>query len=201
METERTTEELVDGLDRWVNFRKYDNRLEFLHHIIEDTQETIRFIDTKAGFCVTLLTAMMAAGFSELGGTHHLTTVHMALQAVFAFTTLVTLVICIRVIFPTVHLQGTFSATGPASPLFYLPHDAKRSRWKSILDNRTNPLGIKHDVFTTSVVEASDVDLMKSLCDDVIVVSAIRQLKSDRLYAAIWGLSVTIALFFAQLIF
>lgn len=201
MESERTPEELVDGLERWVNFRKYDNRLEFLHHIISDTQETIRFIDTKAGFCVTLLTAMMAAGFSALGESHHYTSVHIWLQAFFAFTTLLTLVICIRVIFPTVHLQGTFSATGPAEPLFYLPHDAKRSRWKSVTDSRTNPLGIKHDAFTASAVEASDVDLMRSLCDVVIAVSAIRQLKSDRLHVAIYGLSATIALFFLQLVF
>jgi len=201
METERTPQEIVDGLDRWVHLRENDNRLEFLHHLISDTQETIRFIDTKAGFCVTLLTAMMAAGFSSLGGPHHSGTLHVWLQGVFALTTLMTLIICIRVIFPTVHLQGTFSANGPASPVFFLPHDSKRSRWKAILDNRTNPLGITHDNFSTSVLSASDTDLVQSLCDDVIIVSAIRTLKSDRLHVAIYGLSVTIALFFLQLIF
>lgn len=199
MESVRTPQEIVDGLDRWVHLRENDNRLTFLYNLISDTQETIRFIDTKAGFCVTLLTAMMAAGFSSLGPAHHSGTLHMALQGAFALTTLFTLIVCIRVIFPTVHLQGTFSANGPASPLFFLPHDPKRSRWKSLLDNRTNPLGIKHDDFSSSVLGASDTDLVQSLCDDVIVVSAIRTLKSDRLHVAIVGLSVTIALFFLQL--
>jgi hypothetical protein len=199
MESVRTPEEIVDGLDRWVHLRENDNRLTFLYNLISDTQETIRFIDTKAGFCVTLLTAMMAAGFSSLGPAHHGGTLHMALQGAFAFTTLLTLIVCIRVIFPTVHLQGTFSANGPASPVFFLPHDPRRSRWKAILDNRTNPLGITHDAFSASVLTASDTDLVQSLCDDVIVVSAIRTLKSDRLHVAIVGLSVTIALFFLQL--
>jgi hypothetical protein len=201
METERTPQEIVDGLERWVTLRENDNRLEFLHHLISDTQETIRFIDTKAGFCVTLLTAMMAAGFSSLGETHHSGTLHLALQAAFALTTLFTLIICIRVIFPTIHLQGTFSTNGPASPVFFLPHDPKRSRWRSILDSKTNTLGVTHDQFSTSVMTASDTDLIQSLCDDVIIVSAIRQLKSDRLHVAIVGLSVTIGLFFLQLAF
>lgn len=201
METERTTREIVDGFDRWVTLRDFDNRLEFLHHLISDTQETIRFLDTKAGFCVTLLTAMMAAGFSSLGPTHHNNSLHTALQGVFAFVTLLTLIICIRVIFPTIHMQGTFSANGPASPVFFLPHNPRRNRWKSILDSRTNPLGVTHDEYSASVLAAADTDLIQSLCDDVIIVSAIRQIKSDRLHAAIVGLSVTIAMFFAQLIF
>lgn len=200
MGTERTPQEIVDGLDRWVGLREADNRLEFLHHLISDTQENIRFLDTKAGFCVTLLTAMMAAGFSSLGPAHQRTPLHITLQGAFALVTLLTLIICIRVIFPTIHLQGTFSAKGPASPVFFLPHNPKRNQWRSIFDSSTNPLGITHDEFSASVLAASDADLIQSLCDDVIIVSAIRQVKSDRLHAAIIGLSLTIVLFFLQLI-
>jgi hypothetical protein len=38
------------------------------------------------------------------------------------------------------------------------------------------------------------------MCDEVIIVSAIRQLKSDRLHTAIVTLFVAMALFFVQLV-
>lgn len=49
---------------------QYTSRLEFLFKVVEDTQNTIRFLDTKAAFCVTLLTAMMAAAF-QFSSAHH----------------------------------------------------------------------------------------------------------------------------------
>ena len=39
---------------------EYGSRLEFLYKAVEDTQNTIRFLDTKAAFCVTLLSGMAA---------------------------------------------------------------------------------------------------------------------------------------------
>lgn len=44
----------------------FSGRLEFLCRAVNDSQETIRFLDAKAGFCVTLLTAMMVAAFGPV---------------------------------------------------------------------------------------------------------------------------------------
>jgi hypothetical protein len=180
---------------------EYSTRLEFLYRIVTDSQETIRFLDTKAAFCVTLLTAMMAAAFGPLAQTHRFHQVHVVALSVFAAATLVTLALCLKVIFPTVHLQGTFSATGPASPTFFLPH--KKSRYR-IVQNIWNaseyPLSIPHDQYLRSVVEARDIDLVHSMCDEVITVSVLRQVKSDRLRAAITGLMLAVFLFFVQLV-
>src|SRR6202030_2726097 len=44
---------------------EYSSRLEFLYKIVEDTQNTIRFIDTKAAFCLTLLSAMAAGALQR----------------------------------------------------------------------------------------------------------------------------------------
>lgn len=179
---------------------KYSTRLEFLYRIITDSQETIRFLDTKAAFCVTLLTAMMAAAFGPLAQVHRINPLHSVVLGLFAASTLLTLALCLKVIFPTVHLQGTFSAGGPASPAFFLPH--KHSRFR-ILRNVWNanqfPLGVPHDEYQNSVVNAQDIDLVHSLCDEVITVSVLRQVKSDRLRAAILGLMAAIFFFFLQL--
>lgn len=193
---ETPSESRVEAADPF----KYSTRLEFLYRSITDSQETIRFLDTKAAFCVTLLTAMMAAAFGPLVQAHQMHRVHSIVLYLFAAATVVTLALCLKVIFPTVHLQGTFSASGPASPAFFLPH--KHSRFR-ILRNVWNageyPLSIPHDRYQNSVVNAGDIDLVHSLCDEVITVSVLRQVKSDRLRAAILGLMTAVFFFFLQL--
>ena len=106
--------------ERFKEIYQYTSRLEFLFKVVEDTQNTIRFLDTKAAFCVTLLTAMMAAAFQFSSSHHRFPHAHLVFLGIFAVLTLVCLSICVRVIFPTVHLQGTFSGTGPTGPPFFL---------------------------------------------------------------------------------
>jgi len=180
---------------------EYSTRLEFLYRIVVDAQETIRFLDTKAAFCVTLLTAMMAAAFGPLAQIHHAHQLHTIALGIFAAAALLTLALCLKVIFPTVHLQGAFSATGPASPAFFLPHRHSRFRvLRSVWKASGNPLSVSHDGYQASVVNARDIDLVRSMCDEVITVSALRQVKSDRLRAAILGLTAAVLFFFVQLV-
>jgi hypothetical protein len=180
--------------------REQENRLQFLYNVVRDTQDTIRFLDTKAGFCVTLLTAMMAVTFGPLSHGLHGGPAHHTLLAVYAAGTVFTLAMCLRVIFPTIHLQGKFSASGPASPAFFLPHKRNRSMVRAVWDPGTNPLAITHDTYLGDVLRATDADLIRSICDEVIVVSAIRQLKADRLHVAIVSLFLVVTLFFLQLV-
>jgi hypothetical protein len=180
--------------------REHESRLQFLYNVVTDTQETIRFLDTKAGFCVTLLTAMMAVSFGPLSHGLHGGRAHHTLQGIFALSTVFTLAMCLRVIFPTIHLQGKFSSSGPVSPAFFLPHKRNRSVVKAIWAAGANPLAISHDDYLADVLKSNDVDLVRSMCDEVIVVSAIRQLKADRLHVAIVSLFLVVTLFFAQLV-
>jgi hypothetical protein len=184
-----------------LRLEEHDSRLAFLYNVVRDSQETIHFLDTKAAFCVTLLTAMMAATFGPLSHQAHTGHIHRAALAVFAVATVLTLAFCLRVIFPTIQLQGTFSKTGAASPAFFLPHRKGRNFMQSVWGAGTNPLAISHEDYTAEVLRADDSDLVRSMCDEVIIVSAIRQLKSDRLHAAILSLFVAIFCFFAQLVF
>jgi hypothetical protein len=180
---------------------EYTTRLDFLYRSVSDAQETIRFLDTKAAFCVTLLSAMMAAAFTSVAQNHHPHSLHWMALAIFAVTTLLTLALCLKVIFPTIHSQGAFSATGLASPAFFLPHKKSRHRLlKSLWNTTSYPLGVTHDEHRESVVNASDMDLVHSMCDEVITVSVLRQVKSDRLRLAIVGLMLAVFFFFVQLI-
>jgi hypothetical protein len=179
---------------------QYTSRLEFLFKVVEDTQNTIRFLDTKAAFCVTLLTAMMAAAFQFSSAHHRFPHAHLFFLGVFAAITLVCLSICVRVIFPTVHLQGRFSASGPAGPAFFLAPKQQRHRLRDVLGNKP-PTGLEsaHSAYFASLMAASDADLVRSMCDEVVTISFLRQVKSDRLHLGIQVLSLTVIAFFFQL--
>ncbi|HZD48001.1 MAG TPA: hypothetical protein VE178_04580 [Silvibacterium sp.] len=178
----------------------FNSRLWFLYNIVADVQGTIRFLDTKAGFCVTLLTAMMAAAFQFSGPHHAYPLAHSLLRGVFAVLALACLSICVRVIFPTVHLQGSFSIIAPAEPAFFLVPKMHGHKLRYTLGNQA-PEGLEmtHASYTASVMAASDADLVRSMCDEVVTISFLRQVKSDRLHLGIQVLALTVLAFFVQL--
>jgi hypothetical protein len=180
---------------------EHTSRLEFLFKVVEDTQNTIRFLDTKAAFCVTLLTAMMVASLQFSGPRRQQHPhAHLLLVGLFAGLALVCLSICVRVIFPTVHLQGGFSGAGAAGPTFFLLPNGQRHRLRDTLGNRP-PRGLKtaQASYTASMLAASNLDLVRSMCDEVVTISFLRQMKSERLHLAIQVLYFTIMAFFLQL--
>ena len=105
-----------------------------------------------------------------------------------------------RVIFPTVHLQGAFSAAGSAEPPFFLVPKSQRHRLRDTLGNQP-PQGLEttHANYVDTMMAASDADLVRSMCDEVVTISFLRQVKSDRLHLGVQILSLTVLAFFFQL--
>ena len=179
----------------------YTSKLWFLYNVVTDVQGTIRFLDTKAAFCVTLLTAMAAAAFQFSSSHHRFPQAHLVFLGIFVLLALACLSVCVRVIFPTVHLQGSFSATGVSEqPPFFLVPKRQRHSLRDTLGNQP-PEGLEstHTTYVTSMMVASDADLVRSMCDEVVTISFLRQVKSDRLHLAIQVLSLTVLAFFFQL--
>lgn len=169
----------------------FDHRLNFLYQIIEDTQDTVRFLDTKAGFCVTLLSGMAAVGLQ------HQTTrtgSHYAFFALFMAAEVCSILVCLRVIFPTI--KPHINNGAPARPRFYIAHN-KAHHW--ILHTVTNPndniLSESKVSYFESLKHATDEDLLSSLSDTVLTLAFIRQIKSDRLHAAMFCLVASVFLF------
>jgi hypothetical protein len=171
----------------------FSNRLQFLYRMTEDTQGTIRFLDTKAAFCVTLLSGMAAVALQR---PHKLTTSYHVLLPCFLAVTIISLIVCMRVIFPTIRPSGSFGA--PADPKFYIGHN-KAHHW--ILHTIGNPindvLSETHSTYLAALKRATDADLLSSMCDTVLILALIRQVKSDRLHAAMICLTITVLLFAA----
>ena len=140
---------------------EHSSRLEFLYKAVEDTQNTIRFIDTKAAFCVTLLSGM-AAGVLQ---GHH-----------------------------TPHTDRTV-------PKFFISHHPSHHWIRHTLSSSVNDVLCEDRTsYTAALFGAADEDLLHAMCDEVLMISLIRQIKSDRLHAAMYSLAGTIVVFAAVML-
>jgi hypothetical protein len=169
------------------------NRLQFLYQIIEDTQDTVRFLDTKAAFCVTLLSGMAAIALQHHGDRP---VIHYILFAVFMGAEVCSILVCLRVIFPTI--RPHISDSPPAKPRFYVGHN-KAHHW--VLHTISNPseniLSDSKASYLHSLERATDEHLLASLSETVLTLAYIRQIKSDRLHAAMFCLIASVFAFAA----
>jgi hypothetical protein len=178
----------------------FSSRLEFLFKAVEDTQATIRFIDTKAAFCVTLLSGMVAGAIETSHGVH--AGIQRIVFALFLASVGVSLLICLRVIFPVIkpHSAAAADATR-ALPKFFI-HQGRGHHWirHTFSNSVDDVLADNHASYLAAISAATDVDLITSMSDELLMVSLIRQIKSDRLHTAMFSLVAAIALFLAVMI-
>jgi hypothetical protein len=170
---------------------QYSSRLEFLYKIVEDTQNTIRFIDTKAAFCLTLLSAMAAGALQR---PHQPTLTHRVLFAIFIVAVALSVLICLRVIFPTIKPHGLH--LGARGPKFFISNN-KRHAWliHTLSTNTDKVFTETHETYFAKFASATDADLLSSMCDEVLSISLIRQIKGDRLHAAMFSVVFALVVF------
>ena len=178
------------------NRSEFDSRLNFLYRVTEDTQNTIRFLDTKAAFCVTLLSGMVAGALQRPVPAHGL---HRVLFVAFMALTVLSIMVCLRVIFPTI--KPSNSILGSRGPKFFIGHN-KAHHWilHTLKDRVGDVLAETHKTYVNTMTETTDYDLLNSMCDEVLMVALIRQVKSDRLHAAMFCLAGTVLLFAAVMV-
>jgi len=192
--------DLAPALEKLLLQLEHSSRLEFLYKAVEDTQNTIRFIDTKAAFCVTLLSGM-AAGVLQGHRVPH-TDVQKALLAVFLLAVALSLLVCLRVIFPVIKPHSDHSLhTTRTIPKFFISHHRSHHWLRHTLSSSVaDVLCENRGSYTAALSGAEDQDLLIAMCDEVVMISLIRQIKSDRLHAAMYSLAATIAVFAAVML-
>jgi hypothetical protein len=172
------------------------NRIYFLYQVIIDTQNTVRFLDTKAGFCVTLLSGMAAVSLQHQGVRP---AVHHILYALFMTAEVCSILVCLRVIFPTI--KPHINNGPPAKPRFYIAHN-KAHHWvmHTLANPKDNILSESKLSYIESLQQATDKDLLASLSEAVLTLAFIRQVKSDRLHTAMFCLTASVLLFAAVIL-
>jgi len=174
----------------------FHTRISFLHWAIEDSQNTVRFLDTKAAFCVTLLSGMVAVSLQH---PLHGDIVKHFLFPAFMVIVACALLICLRVIFPTIIPHG--SSGPPSSPKFFISH-TRDHKWirTTIRNPRRNILSETHKTYVDSLLAGTDQNLMSSMAETVVTIAFIRQVKADRLHSAMYLLGTAIFLFAAVML-
>lgn len=174
---------------------KYDSRLMFLYMAVQDVQSTIRFLDTKAGFCVTLISATGAVLLQH----HHSTNsrVGTVLLSAFIASIAVALLSCMRVIFPVIkpHSDHSQHTTRTIPKFFISQHPTHHWLRHTVSNSVADVLCEDRASYTATMMGASDDDLLIAMCDEMVVISLIRQIKSDRLHTVMYTLGAEIALF------
>jgi hypothetical protein len=192
--------DLAPALEKLQQQLEHSSRLEFLYKAVEDTQNTIRFIDTKAAFCVTLLSGM-AAGVLQGHREPH-SDVQRVLLAVFLLGVAFSLMVCLRVIFPVIKPHSDSAPhTDRVIPKFFISHHPSHHWIRHTLSSQVEDVLCEDRAsYTAALFGAADEDLLHAMCDEVLMISLIRQIKSDRLHAAMYSLAGTIVVFAAVML-
>jgi len=175
------------------------SRLEFLYKATDDTQQTIRFIDTKAAFCVTLLSGMVAVTFQATAVTHPYPHLHEVLLLLFLGVIGLAVFICLRVIFPVIKPPSAPAHHSPRKLPKYFIFQSKSHHWlrHTFSSSVKDVLVDDHESMTAVMTQARDSDLVIAMCDELLMVSLIRQIKGDRLHTAMYSLMIAVVLFLA----
>ncbi len=166
----------------------FDKRLELLYKIHEDNQNLIRFLDAKAAFAVAILAAMVNKVLSSLGfyfpwgAQPHW---RQILVLGFGLTALIATVLVVLILFPIINPGLNVRLISASSgPTFFLTRLEPKS-WLRVFfrSPKFSRLAQEHSEFLNQVTGASNAALLQAISGEVLKVSYIRQIKTDRLRA------------------
>lgn len=167
-------------------------QIQFLHWAIEDTQRTIQFLDTKAAFCVTLMSGMVAVSLQHMP---HLPILNHGLFPLYLVVSACGLLSSLRVIFPTARPHG--AGGGPLVKAKFYIGPAAGNHWiqNTLRNPRKNIVSETTASYSDAVRSSADRELLDSMAETMVMISYIRQLKGDRLHSAMYCLGIAILLF------
>jgi hypothetical protein len=177
-----------------------DQKLQFLYKALDDNQGVIRLLDAKAAFAIALLSAMTGKVLADLPFYFPLAGQQLWRKSLlFGFWGfgLMSGFIVFRVIFPVTNPTKNVKMTsGDCKPQFFLWHFEPKS-WMRIWSRapRFSTLALKQETFLEEMKEATTDSLLVCLTGEVMKVSYIRQIKTDRLRAVGYFLFISSVLF------
>jgi len=170
-----------------------------LYKIIDDNQATIRYLDTKAGFGIAILGAMLG---KILLDSDQLRAFASHGRLVLGFAVLLGIVISVaavlgfRTVFPTVNPAQNVTFPDNLEPKFFISKFGNCC-WLRLLSSRKHfaTLATTHEHYCAALQRATPSTIESILAAEVLKLSFIRQIKTDRLTAFAISLVASVALF------
>lgn len=183
-----------------------ENKISFLSAAIADAQELIRFIDTKTTVVITILGAYIVAFFSVLDKiiANYVLYSNGFIFSLVAFLILLilTILITVRIIKPTnnpVENIKLGSNTNIPTLRFYVsPNDYSKDDFFAFCNSKKFRLS---KTLKEYISELDDSHIVASLTFELLKVSYIRNVKSDRFNVLMWFLFFTTITFFISYIY
>ena len=164
-----------------------NQQLSFLYKALDDNQNLIRFLDAKTAFAVALLSAMIGNVLANLGdyfprGAQPVW--RQILVLAFAFGAIWAVALVGLIVFPTTNPAANTRLLPNSQPQFFLAQLSPR-KWLRILSRSPeySRLAQEHSEYLDHVSRSSNRALLQSVSAEVLKVSYIRQIKTDRLKA------------------
>lgn len=174
-----------------------DTKFDFLTTAISDTQETIRFIDSKAAFSTIIIGGMLALLFSDyekICQNYCPAPWYVKILLWISLIGILGSVYClIKVIMP---VKKTYCKE--ITPRFYLGAPKSISTKLSPKKMEIHP---PIEEYQKQINGANDEDLIKSLTCELYTVSFIREVKTQRLNNLLVFLAVSAVFFIAAFLF
>ena len=178
--------------------------LAFLYKIIDDSQATIRFLDTKAGFGIAVLGTKVGKALldhDELAGFGSRGLLVLSLAVVFGLIVIVAAVLGFKTVFPTVNPARNVSFPDDLEPKFFI---SKMSCCRFLRlfsgDKKFAMLEETHARYCGALRDATAEKLESILAAEVLKLSFIRQMKTDRLAWFAKALTAAVVLFTALML-
>jgi hypothetical protein len=183
-----------------------ENKIAYLIAAITDTQELIRFIDTKSAAVVSVLGAYIVGFFTTLEKTvkywNQFPCVFWMFWVLFLASLILSITITVRIIRPTFNPTDNIKMDGeslPELPFFLGPNDyGNDSLW---LMTNSSAYKLKQDYksFKQSVSTSDSNKIVESLSFELLKISFIRNIKNDRFNRLLWfllGVTITFFIFY-----
>ena len=192
---------------QYIKYKKnMENKINFLSTAISDAQELIRFIDTKTTVVITILGAYIVAFFSVLDKIIS----NFSLYAngfifslfVFLILLILTILITVRIIKPTnnpvENIKLGDNTNIPSLQFYISPNDYSKDNFFAFRNSKKFKLSKTLKQYLSVLNENEIID---SLSFELLKVSYIRNVKSDRFNTLMWFLFFTTISFFISYIY
>lgn len=176
---------------------------EFLYKSLDDAQNTIRSLDSKTGIGIVVLGAMIGAAITreEIAAIRASGLVSILIALIFAALCALSAVFAFRTVFPTINPAANISLPKGLEPPFFIHELRPRRFWRLFSSNPQHAkLALTHESYIASLRAATADTIEAVMAAEVLKVSFIRQMKTDRLAAFAKALTVTVIAFVVLLL-
>jgi hypothetical protein len=179
--------------------------IDFLRTAISDAQEGIRFLENKVAFCITVLASIIIGIISIIEHFPEYIFSNNEYLWTILSTTFILIIVCIwitvRIIRPTINPQKNIiisNENNTSIPFYLAPNVYPRNEGIGyIFWNSANfKLAQKGDAYLKGLLQAQNIEIIKSLTLELLKVSFIRNIKNDRFHQLVPFLLYTTFSFF-----